>query len=87
MKWNEMCLTLSQVFCPQHPLVGHWLAVCRNKEAPPPIFRSAAAELGRILIYEASQGWLPVLDSEVETPVGRAECRYVDPTQPISVST
>ena len=78
--------TLLQVFVPQHPLIGHWLAVCRNKLSPPPIFRSAVAELGRILIYEASQGWLPVAEGQVETPLAIADCRYVDHTQPVKVS-
>lgn len=75
-----------QIYCPQHPLVGHWLAVCRNKISPPPIFRQAIAELGRILIYEACQDWLPTLKGQIETPLGIAECRFVDPQNPVKVS-
>ena len=51
---------------PNHPLVGHWLAVCRNKQSPPPIFRNAVAELGRILIYEAVAEWLPTVSGQVQ---------------------
>ena len=40
------CLTL-QVYVPPHPLVKHWLAVCRNAATPSGMFRSAMAELGR----------------------------------------
>lgn len=54
-----------QVFVPSHPLVKHWLAVARNRLSPPPIFRSALAELGRVLIYEAAHDWLPTIDGQV----------------------
>ena len=50
---------------PSHPLVKHWLAVARNRLSPPPIFRSALAELGRVLIYEAAHDWLPTIDGQV----------------------
>ena len=49
------------------------------------MFRSAIAELGRILVYEAADGWLPTLEGEVETPVGVADAVFVDPTQPVIV--
>jgi len=74
-----------QLFCPQHPMVGHWLTVARNKLSPPLIFRGAVAELGRCLIYEASQSWLPTLAAEVETPQGMADCQYVDQSKPVHV--
>ena len=70
---------------PPHPLVKHWLAVARNKLSPPPIFRAALAELGRILIYEAARDWLPTLDAEVESPVGLADATYVNPMKPVKV--
>ena len=59
------CSPDSQVFVPSHPLVKHWLAVARNRLSPPPIFRSALAELGRVLIYEAAHDWLPTIDGQV----------------------
>ena len=76
----------SQVYVPPHPLVKHWLAVARNKMSPPPIFRAALAELGRILIYEAARDWLPTLDTEVESPVGPADATYVNPMKPVKVN-
>lgn len=75
-----------QVHVPGHPLVAHWLAVCRNKASPPPIFRNAVAELGRILIYEAAAEWLPTVNGQVETPFGVADCTFVDPNKPVKVS-
>jgi len=40
------------VFVPPHPLLKHWLAVARSAATPPQLFRSALAELGRLLVYE-----------------------------------
>lgn len=56
------------VFVPPHPLVKHWMAICRNSATPSPMFRSALAELGRCLIYEAMRDFLPTMDAQVETP-------------------
>ncbi|CAG9460120.1 unnamed protein product [Pedinophyceae sp. YPF-701] len=73
------------IFVPPHPLIKHWLAVCRNVGSPSPVFRSAMGELGRILIYEAGREWLPVVEGEVESPLGVAPCEVIDPAQPIKV--
>jgi len=73
------------VFVPPHPLVAHWIAVMRNAATPSPIFRSAAAELGRILLYEAVREFLPTLQGQVDTPVGVADVTFVDPTKPVKV--
>ncbi|KAK9813260.1 hypothetical protein WJX72_011584 [[Myrmecia] bisecta] len=73
------------VYVPPHPLIKHWLAVARNKASPPQMFRSALAELGRILIYEAARDWLPTRDGTVDTPVAEAEVMFVDPTRPVKV--
>lgn len=73
------------VYVPPHPLVKHWLAVARNSTTPSPMFRSAVAELGRILIYEAVREFLPTLDGVIDTPMGPADVTFVDPTKPIKV--
>jgi hypothetical protein len=57
--------TPPQIYVPPHPLVGHWVAVLRNKGTPGPVFRNAAAELGRILIYEAARDWLETVEGQV----------------------
>jgi len=73
------------VIVPPHPLIGHWLGVARNKEAPPPVFRNCMSELGRLLIYEAVRDLLPTRQGEIETPVGLADVEIVDPTKPVKV--
>ncbi|KAI3434443.1 hypothetical protein D9Q98_002520 [Chlorella vulgaris] len=73
------------IYVPPHPLVKHWLAVLRTKQTPSSIFRAAASELGRILIYEAAREWLPTVDGQVETPLGVADATFVDIAQPIKV--
>lgn len=75
-----------QVYVPPHPLVKHWLAVARNASTPTPIFRSAIAELGRILIYEAVREFLPTVDGTVDTPMGPADVTCIDPMRPLKVS-
>ena len=73
------------VFVPPHPLVKHWMAICRNSATPSPMFRSAIAELGRVLIYEAMRDFLPTMDAQVDTPMGQADITFVDVTRPIKV--
>lgn len=72
------------VYVPPHPLVKHWMGVMRSIDTPTPVFRSAAAELGRILLYEMLREWMPTLDAQVQTPTGStADATFVDPTRPI----
>ncbi|KAM1648475.1 hypothetical protein ACFX1Q_010484 [Malus domestica] len=73
------------VFVPPHPLIKHWVSVLRNEQTPCPIFRNAMAELGRLLLYEASRDWLPTVTGEIQSPMGVASVEFVDPREPISV--
>ena len=73
------------VFVPPHPLINHWLAVARNVQTPPPIFRSTLAEIGRLLIYECARDWLPTIQGVVEGPMANANVEMVDTSQPIAV--
>jgi uracil phosphoribosyltransferase len=71
---------------PPHPLIKHWLAVARNAQTPPAIFKSAITELSKILLYECVRDMLPTQEAQVETPMGvLADVEYVDPAQPIAV--
>ncbi len=70
---------------PPHPLVKHWLAVARSKDNPPAVFRSAIAELGRILIYEAMRDWVKTVDIPLETPMGKTDATIIDPASPVKV--
>ena len=53
--------------------------------SPPGIFRNAMAELGRLLIYEAAQDWLPCVAGQVETPFGVSDIQFVDTSKPVKV--
>ena len=73
---------------PSHPLIKHWLAIARNRLSPPPVFRSALAELGRLLIYEAieQEGWLHIVQGQAETPCGVADVSFIDASRPVKVA-
>jgi uracil phosphoribosyltransferase len=43
------------------------------------------AELGRVLIYEASRDWLLTVSGEVNTPCGVADVEFIDPREPVKV--
>ncbi|CAA2954731.1 uracil phosphoribosyltransferase [Olea europaea subsp. europaea] len=73
------------VFVPPHPLIKHWISVLRNEETPCPIFKNAMAELGRLLIYEASRDWLPTVGGEIQTPMSVASVEFIDPRDPVVV--
>ncbi|KAG6697465.1 hypothetical protein I3842_09G201000 [Carya illinoinensis] len=73
------------VFVPPHPLIKHWVSVLRNEQTPSPIFRNAMAELGRLLMYEASRDWLPTVNGEIQSPMGVASVEFIDPREPVAV--
>ncbi|KAF3787132.1 Uracil phosphoribosyltransferase [Nymphaea thermarum] len=73
------------VFVPPHPLIKHWVSLLRNEQTPCPIFRNAMAELGRLLLYEASRDWLPTVSGEIQSPMGIASVEFIDPREPILV--
>ncbi|KAK6943609.1 hypothetical protein RJ641_024711 [Dillenia turbinata] len=75
----------SVVFVPPHPLIKHWVSVLRNEETPSPIFKSAMAELGRLLMYEASRDCLPTISGEIQSPMGVASVEFIDPRQPVAI--
>nr|GMC93741.1 uracil phosphoribosyltransferase [Ipomoea batatas] len=73
------------VFVPPHPLIKHWVSVLRNEQTPCPVFKSALAELGRLLIYEASRDWLPTITGEIQTPMAIASVEFIDPREPVAI--
>ncbi|KAM7526393.1 hypothetical protein LguiA_016295 [Lonicera macranthoides] len=73
------------VFVPPHPLIKHWVSVLRNEHTPPPIFKNAMAELGRLLMYEASRDWLPTITGEIQSPMGVADVEFIDPREPVAI--
>ncbi|KAL0338273.1 UNVERIFIED_CONTAM: Uracil phosphoribosyltransferase [Sesamum angustifolium] len=73
------------VFVPPHPLIKHWVSVLRNEQTPCPIFKNAMAELGRLLMYEASRDCLPTITGEIQSPMGVASVEFIDPREPIAI--
>ncbi|MDJ0635217.1 MAG: uracil phosphoribosyltransferase [Xenococcaceae cyanobacterium MO_188.B29] len=74
-----------RVYVPEHPLIKHWLAVARDANTPPVLFKSAMTELGRWLTYEATRTWLPTMETKVQTPLTECDATLVNPEVPIGV--
>ncbi len=74
-----------RVYVPDHPLVAHWLGVARDANTPTVLFRSAIAELGRWLTYEAIRHWLPTRETTIETPLAPTPAKFIDPEVPVAV--
>ncbi|XP_022742538.1 uracil phosphoribosyltransferase-like isoform X3 [Durio zibethinus] len=74
-----------KVFVSPHPLIKHWISVLRNELTPCPIFRNAMAELGRLLMYEASRDWLPTVTGEIQSPMAIASVEFIDPREPVAI--
>ena len=69
-----------KVYVKDHPLIRHWLAVCRDRHTPTPLFRTAIAEISKWLAYEAIRDWLPTQAVTVETPLDqKVEGQVIDP--------
>lgn len=74
-----------RVYVPPHPLIKHWLGVARDEGTPSVLFRSAMAELGRWLTYEAVRDWLPSMEMEINTPLAPCPATFINPEVPIAV--
>jgi uracil phosphoribosyltransferase len=42
-------------------------------------------ELGRWLTYEAIRDWLPVIETQVQTPLGISAAKFINPEVPVAV--
>lgn len=73
------------VYVPPHPLIKHWLAVARDAATPSVLFRSAIAELGKWLTYEAARDWLVTQDTMIESPLATCPGTVIDPQIPVAV--
>lgn len=74
-----------RVYVPPHPLIKHWLGVARDAATPQPLFKSAMAELGRWLTYEAIRDWLPTVETAVQTPLAVCAATFINPEIPVVV--
>ena len=60
----------------EHPLIGHKLAILRDKTTGVKEFREAVGEIAALMCYEATRS-LPTEEVEIETPVAVAKCRVL----------
>ncbi|MEM8672687.1 MAG: uracil phosphoribosyltransferase [Cyanobacteria bacterium P01_G01_bin.67] len=74
-----------RVYVPEHPLIKHWLSVARDVNTPSVLFKSAMAELGRWLAYEATRNWLPTVETTVQTPLTQCPGTFVNPQIPMGI--
>ncbi len=74
-----------RVYVKDHPLIRHWLTVCRDRHTPTPLFRTAIAEIGKWMTYEILRDWLPTQAVIVETPVAEAEGQIIDPDFEVAI--
>jgi uracil phosphoribosyltransferase len=59
-----------------HPLIQHKLSLIRDKERSTKTFRELLREIGMLLCYEVTRD-LPLIDTEVETPLARAVTKRI----------
>lgn len=74
-----------RVYVPEHPLIKHWLSIARDVNTPSVLFKSAMAELGKWLAYEATRNWLPTIETTVQTPLTQCPGTFVDPEIPMGI--
>ncbi|KAI8029887.1 Uracil phosphoribosyltransferase [Camellia lanceoleosa] len=58
-----------------------WDSVCLQSSEQQ---ENAMAELGRLLMYEASRDWLPTIRGEIQSPMGVASVEFIDPREPVA---
>jgi uracil phosphoribosyltransferase len=68
---------MSNVFESGHPMVRHKLALLRDVESGPKLFRELVAELASLMAYEATAD-LRLRQLMIATPMGRAVCESLD---------
>lgn len=74
-----------RIYVPPHPLLRHWLTVVRDRQTPVPMFRTAVAEIGRWLTYEACREWLPTQQVTVETPLAETTGEVLAVEVPVAI--
>ena len=59
-----------------HPLIQHKLSIIREKDTSVKEFREMISEIAALMCYEATRD-LPVMEVEIETPVGLAKAKTI----------
>ena len=66
----------NQVLLMDHPLIQHKLTFLRKKETGSKEFRELVSEIAMLMCYEATRD-LPLEDTEIETPMGKAVTKVI----------
>ncbi|NLU36767.1 MAG: uracil phosphoribosyltransferase [Clostridiales bacterium] len=67
---------MSKVHVMDHPLIQHKLTLIRNKETGAKEFRELVEEVALLMAYEVYRD-LPLEETEVDTPIGKASCKVI----------
>lgn len=67
---------MSQLFICDHPLIQHKVSMLRDKNTGGKEFRELVEEITALICYEATRD-LPLVDTEIETPIAIAKCKQV----------
>lgn len=67
---------VGQVHVMDHPLIQHKLTYIRDKNTGTKEFRALVQEVSMLMVYEITRG-LPLVETEVDTPVARAHTKVI----------
>ena len=67
---------MSNVHVFDHPLIQHKLSILRDKDTGAKAFRELVSEIAMLMCYEATRD-LPLEETEIETPMGKAVTRVI----------
>ncbi|MFB5191018.1 uracil phosphoribosyltransferase [Alicyclobacillus fastidiosus] len=67
---------MGQVHVLDHPLIQHKLTYIRNKDTGTKEFRALVQEVSMLMAYEITRN-LPLVETEVDTPVARARTNVI----------
>ena len=65
-----------QVFVMEHPLIQHKLTYLRDKNTGSKEFRELVSEISMLMCYESTRD-LPLMETQVETPMGMATTKVI----------
>lgn len=68
---------MGKLFISEHPLIQHKMSMLRCEETGSKEFREMVEEVAMLLSYEATRE-LPLIDTQVKTPITTADCKMID---------
>lgn len=73
-----MTTGLKSITVSNNPIVSHNMAIIRDKNTPPELFRASVLRIARIIMSKAFVN-LPMVPKKVETPLKQTEVNIIDP--------